>query len=286
MVRAVQLPEGVRHAKARIRPAYRKATRRSRSLPDFVILGAQKAGTTSLIRYLRSHPDVALEPGVGEVHFFDIHWPKGELFYRSHFPRTATLERSSNGSGVRALTGEKTPYYLFHPLVPARAAATIPDAKLIALLRNPSERAASHHKMNFNMGTETLSFGEAIQREGERIDERLQKIIDGTAPAGGGPVALYSYVGRGLYADQLDRWLQHYRRDQLLILRSEDLLTDPADTYGRVLEFLELDYVPAEFERHNAARKPYHVEPEVRARLDELFEEPNRRLAEEYGIIW
>jgi hypothetical protein len=284
MAPAVRLPDGIRDAKARIRPAYRRMTLRSRVLPDFVIIGAQKAGTTSLIRYLRSHPDVALEPGVGEVHFFDIHWSKGESYYRSHFRRASSLERSTGGK--RAITGEKTPYYLYHPLSPARAAATIPKARLIALLRNPSERAASHHKMNVNMGNEPLSLAEAIEAEPGRIDAAFQGIIDGTTPPGAGPVPLYSYVARGRYAEQLDRWLEHFPREQLLVLRSEDLLSDPEDTYARVLDFLDLDVVSTEFERHNAARKPYSVDAEVRVRLDELFDEPNRRLAAEYGISW
>lgn len=269
-----------------MRPAYRNATRGARALPDFVIIGAQKAGTTSLIRYLREHPDVLLEPGVGEVHFFDNHWDRGEDFYRSHFPRTSKLAHHRERTGRTTLTGEKTPYYLFHPLVPERCAKTVPDAKLIALLRNPSERAASHHKMNVNAGDETLSFAEAIDAEPGRIEPALRAIVEGTAPAGGGPANLYSYVARGRYAEQLDRWLQHYPRERLLVLRSEDLLTDPEATYDRVLAFLDLAPHRPAFTRYNAARKPYAVDPAVRDRLDALFAEPNRRLAEEYGISW
>jgi hypothetical protein len=281
-----QLPEGVRRAKARVRPLYRERTRRARTLPHFVIIGAQKAGTTSLIRYLRDHPDVLLEPGVGEVHFFDNHWERDELFYRSHFPRTSRLERHAQQTNRTTLTGEKTPYYLFHPLVPERAAKTIPDAKLIALLRNPAERAASHHKMNVNAGNETLPFADAIDAEDERVKPALQAIVEGRAPAGGGPANLYSYVARGRYAEQLDRWSQYYPREHLLVLRSEDLLTDPEQTYASVLQFLDLAPHHPEFVRYNAARKPYAVDPAVRDKLDALFAEPNRRLAAEYGITW
>jgi hypothetical protein len=281
-----ELPGGLRRAKARVRPAYRQATKGSRALPDFVIIGAQKAGTTSLIRYLREHPDVVLEPGVGEVHFFDNHWDKGELFYRSHFPREATLRRHRDRTGRVTVTGEKTPYYLFHPLVPERSAKTIPDAKLIALLREPIARAASHHKMNYNAGDETLSLAEAIEVEPDRIDGALQQIVAGTAPAGGGPANLYSYVARGRYAEQLDRWMQYYPRERLLVLRSEDLLTDPEPTYAKVLDFLSLAPHRPEFTRYNAARKPYAVDSVVHDTLEALFAEPNRGLAEQYGISW
>ena len=280
------LPDGLKRAKARVRPAYRQATSKGRSLPDFLIIGAQKAGTTSLYRYLREHPDVDVEPGVGEIHFFDNHWERGTDFYRSHFPRTAKMVRRGAETGRPVLTGEKTPYYLYHPLSPQRAVETVPDARLIVLLRNPSERAASQHKMNVNLGMEPLSFADAIAAEPERVDATFQAIIDGTAPSGGGPVAWYSYVGRGRYAEQLDRWLAHYPREQMLLLRSEDLLADPDRTYAATLDFLGLDAYEADFVRHNAARKPYHVDPEVRERLDRLFAEPNRDLEDRFGISW
>jgi Sulfotransferase domain len=281
-----QLPTGLKRAKAHVRPAVRKATSKWRSLPDFMIIGAQKAGTTSLYRYLRDHPDVLVEPGVGEIHYFDNHWDEGEAFFRSHFPRQAKIESQRTKTGKPVVTGEKTPYYLYHPLSPGRAAATVPAAKLIVLLRNPSERAASQHKMNFNMGLEPLSFAAAIDAEPQRIDATFQAIVEGAAPSGGGPVALYSYVGRGRYVEQLDRWLAHYRREQLLILRSEDLLTEPETTFATVLEFLGLDYQPVEFTRHNAARKPYAIDPAVRERLDVLFAEPNQELEERFGVSW
>ncbi len=281
-----RLPTGLKRAKAQVRPAVRKATSKWRSLPDFMIIGAQKAGTTSLYRYLRDHPGVLVEPGVGEIHYFDNHWDEGESYFRSHFPRRAKIDSLRAKTGHRIVTGEKTPYYLFHPLSPQRAAATVPAAKLIVLLRNPAERAASQHKMNFNMGLETLSFADAIDAEPRRVDATFQAIVDGTAPSGGGPVALYSYVGRGRYVEQIDRWLTHYPREQMLLLRSEDLLTDPETTFATALEFLGLEYQPVEFIRHNAARKPYAIEPEVRERLDALFAEPNKELDERFGIAW
>lgn len=280
------LPDGLKRAKARVRPAYRHLTRKGRSLPDFLIIGAQKAGTTSLYRYLREHPDVVVEPGVGEIHFFDNHWERGPDFYRSHFPLRAKVAQRAAATGHTVVTGEKTPYYLYHPLSPQRCAATVPEAKLIVLLRNPPERAASQHKMNVNMGLEPLSFADAIAAEPERVDATFRAMVEGTAPSGGGPVALHSYVGRGRYAEQLDRWLAHYPRERMLLLRSEDLLTDPDATYAQTLEFLDLVPYTADFVRHNAARKPYAIDPEVRTRLDALFAAPNRDLADRFGISW
>jgi hypothetical protein len=122
--RARRLPEPLRRAKAQIRPLYRRSTSARRGLPDFVILGAQKAGTTSLMRYLQSHPDVLCEPGVGEVHYFDIRWEHGEQHYRSYFPMQSKLDRHRSTTQRTTLTGEKTPAYLFHPLAPCSGSPT------------------------------------------------------------------------------------------------------------------------------------------------------------------
>lgn len=238
------------------------------------------------MRYLQSHPDVLVERGVGEVHYFDIGWEHGESHYRSFFPLQSRLDRHGNATARTTLTGEKTPYYLFHPLAPERAASTIPEAKLIAILRDPVERAASHHRMNVSMGVESLGLAEAIEIESAKVEPARQRIIDGGPPAGGYDASYFSYVSRGRYAEQLNAWLRHYARAQLLILRSEDLDQDPESTYSTTLEFLGLAPHRPEFVRHNAARRPYDISPEVKSRLEDLLREPNRLLAEEFGISW
>jgi hypothetical protein len=281
-----RLPETVRRATSQLRPRYRTLTAGRRSLPDFVIVGAQKAATTSLMRYLKQHPDIVVEPGVGEVHFFDNHWAKGEHYYRSFFPPVARMERRREQTERVTLTGEKTPYYLMHPLVPERAARTIPHARLVAILRNPVDRAAAHHQMNVETGVETLALLDAIAAEPERIDGALARMTDGTDPGVRGPVPLYSYAARGRYAEQLDRWLQWFARDQLLVIRSEDLARDPDATYDRVLTHLDLAPHRPAFTRHNVARHEYAIDPAARAALDERFRDPNRELVDRYGIDW
>ena len=251
-----------------------------------MIIGAQKAGTTSLMRYLQSHPDVVCEPGVGEVHFFDLRYAQGEAFYRSYFPRRAKLQHLRARTGRTTLTGEKTPYYLFHPLAAERAHAMIPQTKLIAILRDPVSRAASHHKMSVNMGVEDLDLAAAIAAEPARIVPSLRAIVENGPWQEWRPAGLYSYVARGRYAEQLDRWLTHYPREQLLVLRNEDLAQEPAATYAKTVEFLGLSPHRPEFVRHNQARAPYAIDPGARERLVELFREPNRRLEAEFGISW
>ena len=119
----------------------RRASADLRALPDFVIIGAQKAGTTSLWRYLVEHPQI-VGPTEKEIHFFDARFDRGARWYRARFPLRASLRR-----GAR-LTFEASPYYLAHPFVPARVRAMLPDAKLVVLLRDPVERAWSHYRDN------------------------------------------------------------------------------------------------------------------------------------------
>ena len=103
-----------------------------RRLPDFLIIGAQKCGTSSMFAYLNQHPQMKL-PDVKEIHFFDLNYSNGLDWYTSHFP-PASLSH-------RMVTGEASPYYLFHPHVPERVRLHCPDVKLVVMLRNPVDRA-------------------------------------------------------------------------------------------------------------------------------------------------
>ena len=260
------LPEPARKV---LRAAYRtygRATASARPLPDFVIVGAQKAGTTALYAYLRWHPDIT-GPSFKEVSFFDRHYAQGERWYRAHLP----IRR-------RALVGEASPSYLFHPLAPERVKRLIPNARLIALLRDPVERAFSHYQHEVALGREELSFEDAIDREEERMQGEVERMLRD-------PTYFshawwnYTYVSRGRYAEQLERWHAAFPREQLLVLLTDELAADTAGTYRRVLDFLgarphELDAYPRIFDRDYAEMKP-----ETRARLRGEFEEPNRRLA-------
>lgn len=273
---------------------FRVATGRVRILPSFLVIGAQRGGTTSLFAYLRAHPAVADaaggDPRLGnttkELHFFDTWYGEGLNWYRSFFPLLPTTELARlRGSNVVA--GESTPYYLYHPLAPQRAAKAIPDTKLIALLRDPIERAYSHYQLMRRINREDLSFEEAVAAE----DERLAKIGDSferaheteTGREGLFHHRHHSYLDRGLYAEQLERWYAHFPREQILVIRSEDMQADPRAIYSQVLDFLGLSaWSPGNFVRRNRA-KYAPIDPELRRSLEERFVEPNRRLAELLG---
>lgn len=195
-------------------------------MPDFVIIGAAKAGTTSLFRYLSSHPQVS-PPGRKELHYFDSDAePVGRLQYRAWFPFIDLRHRT--------LTFESTPGLLWLPQSPGRVRDAVPKAKLVALLREPVELAFSQYRMEVERGHEDLSFEDAIARE----EERLASLPEPREPRGVRHMAsrYYSYKARGRYVEQLARWFAVFPREQFLVLRSEDLFEDPAPSYRRVLE--------------------------------------------------
>jgi Sulfotransferase domain len=258
--------------------AYTRPTSGLRLLPDYLILGAQRAGTTSLHRYLIQHPAVRSLLWTKEVHFFDTNYSKGMAWYASHFPTRASGWLLRRRSGAHLVTGEASPYYLFHPLVPGRVAAHLPEVKLIALLRDPVQRAYSHYQHERSRGFETLGFDEAVAREPQRLAGEAERLL-----ADPGYVSFnhqhYSYLARGLYADQLAAWRAHFPTDRLLVLGSERFFADPAAALARVLAFLDLPtFTPEGYERHNACDYYGGMEQELRRRLAAHFQEPNERL--------
>lgn len=240
-------------------------------MPDFLILGAQKAGTTALYAYLRWHPSIT-GPSWKEVSFFDRHYRRGVAWYRGHFPLRA---------GGRVV-GEASPGYLFHPLAPERVRATVPRARLIVLLRDPVDRALSHYHHEVALGREPLSFEDALAAEPERTRGEEERMVRDPAYFSHAWWD-HSYAARGRYAEQLERWLAVFPREQLLVVTSDELAADTPAAYGRVLEFLgapahDLAAYPRVYEQSYGA-----MAAETRRRLAETFAEPNRRLYELLG---
>ena len=250
---------------------YGRATARWRPLPDFLVLGAQKAGTTALYAYLRWHPGIT-GPSWKEVSFFDRHWWRGVGWYRGQFPlRSGGL-----------IVGEASPSYLFHPLAPERARMLVPDARLIVLVRNPVDRAYSQYQHEVALGREPLSFEDALAAEDERTRGEVDRLV-------ADPRAFsrawwdHTYVARGRYAEQLERWLRVFPREQLLVVATEELGEAPGETYASILSFLgaaphTLGEYPRVFDRDYAP-----MAPGTRAALASTFAEPNRRLEELLG---
>jgi Sulfotransferase domain len=262
--------------------AYARPTAGLRLLPDYLIIGAQRAGTTSLHRYLIQHPGVRTTLRTKGVHFFDTAYGRGMSWYASRFPTKLTAWYVARRHGVELRTGEASPYYLFHPLVPDRVAEHLPQVKLIALLRDPVQRAYSHYQHEVARGFETLPFEEAIEAEPARLAGEAEHMAADPAYRSF-EHQHHSYLARGCYAEQLDRWRARFDDRQLLVLSSERFFAEPEPTFARVLEFLELPaFSPAAWEKHNA-HDYRQMGGEVRGRLVEHYREPNRRLYESLG---
>ncbi len=271
-------PEGA-PAKARAQAlsairTFGKATSTRRATPDYLVIGTKRGGTTSMARWLLDHPDVASLFPARETrkgtYFFDVNFDKGEAWYRSHFPTEAALEKQSEKTGRRTIVGEATPYYLHHPHAPIRARRIAPDTKVIALLRDPVDRAFSHWMERSRNGVETLDFAEAIAAETDRLDGEEAKMLADPSYTSFAHQH-FSYVDQGRYARGVARWMKTFPSDQLMVLRSEDLYEDPATIYGGVLDFLGMPaHSPSAFTAWNNKPKP-EFDPGLRAELRELL---------------
>lgn len=175
-------------------------------LPDLVVIGAPKAGTTSLARWLSDHPDVRMS-ATKELEFFDLYFDRGLDWYAEQLP--------PGGPGL--VVGEATPTYLGHPLAPTRAAQSLPAARFVAVLREPVSRAWSNYWFFCQLGLERRSWASAVRAERK----------------GRGP----DYLGRGRYAEQVARWDAVVDPDRLLLLLFDDLVADPAGVFARVCRF-------------------------------------------------
>lgn len=268
--------KGAARSLVRLRIASTRILGRLHVLPEFLIIGAQRAGTTSLFNYIVQHPAVA-PPTKKEVHYFDLRYQLGSGWYRSHFPLRASRWRLERRAGLRMLSGEASPYYLFHPQVPARVSKLLPRVKSIVLLRNPVERAYSHYKHELELGMEHLDFAEAIEAESARLGDDMGKLMKDERYYSRAHQH-FTYLARGRYVEQLEHWAKWFDSDQLMIVCSEEFFADPERRYREVLAFLELPaWSPGSYDVYNATPSP-EMDPSARVRLQEYFQPHNERL--------
>ena len=239
-------------------------------LPNCLILGAQKRGTSSLFNDLLQHPDV-LGSSRKQVHYFDRHYGYGLDWYRSFFPAPPDGE-------TRRIRLEATPYYLYHPAVPGRVLATLPDARFIVLLRDPVERAYSHYLHSRERGFEPLGLTEALDAEDGRLAGEEDRLLAGQRYTSYAHQH-QSYQDRGLYARQLARWLALFSADRFLFLKSEEFFNDPETTIARLLDFLGVRPWPGlEPSALNVNEGNSALPQPVRERLLEFYRPANREL--------
>jgi Sulfotransferase domain len=270
-----------------LKKLYRAATNPIRLLPDFIIIGTQRGGTTSLYSYLVEHPGIGAA-SIKEVHYFDTpHYKQGLAWYQAHFPSLLEKYYAQHVHKLDFMTGEASPYYLFHPHVPRRVANVLPEVKLIVMLRNPVDRAYSHYHHERAGGHEHLAtFEEAIEQEERRLAGELDKMQADEFYASY-PFRHFSYLARGIYIDQLQRWLSFFPREQVLILKSEDFYANPAGVFQQTLAFLNVstpvqNSQKQEFKQYNLTTPP-SMDAATRAGLLAYFAPYNAHLYEFLG---
>ena len=280
--RAQGAPEGRPAAEAAAEAAGRAsagaaAGAQTGALPDFVVIGAAKCGTTSFYDLLSRHPYV--EPALEkELHYFTKNFDKGIEWYRSQLP-----PHRLNG-GRRSITGEATASYLFHPSVPERMAEVVPQARLIVLLRNPVDRAYSHYQYEVRTLRETRSFEEAIEAEKEwLLDKEDEPTLQ--QPRTNVDPPRFEYLRWGTYVDHLLRWSKFFNGEQLLVLKSEDFYDHTLETLKLTQDFLHLPHWQPEPSMLSKPQNTYpKMSPVVRQRLEDFFEPYNQRLYEYLGV--
>ncbi len=280
------VPEQAKNtAKGAIR-RYGALTANWRPLPDFLILGTKRGGSTSAWRYLIQHPQVmpmvTRWEHLKSPHYFYWHYDKGQEWYRGHFPSVAARTAAERRIGKHVITGESSPYYLFDPRVPYRVAHDLPDSRFIVLLRDPVKRAYSHYWERVDNGVEPLPFEQALAAEPERVDGEWERML-------ADPYYYsrrhdwYTYRERGVYAPQLRRWFEAVGRDRVLVLVSEDMYADEQAVMGRMADFLGIDQVPVPDTTQHNYRPSEPMAPDVQAELREYYRAHNAELAELLG---
>ena len=268
---------------------YGEKTSDRRPLPDFLIIGTKRGGTTSLWRYLIQHPLVPrLFPAwnTKTSHYFEENYGRGEAWYRSHFPtarQREALSRRHGGGPVKA--GEAAPLYMFHPLAASRVAALMPSVRIVVLLRNPVERAYSHWKERRGEGVEPLSFREALAAEPERTaGERERLIADPTYVSTA--YDWYTYRQRGCYLEHLEPWLSLFDPGQLLIMPSETFYRSPASSFADICSFIGLPpHGLPSYDVHND-RPSRGMDDDIRAELTAYYRPHNQALESRLGMTF
>jgi hypothetical protein len=263
---------------------YTVPTNRLRPLPEFLIIGAQRCGTTSLYKYLAEHPQFrSATLRTKGVHFFDTRYEKGLAWYRAHFPTSMYRATFKARHGVDLITGEASPYYLYHPHVPYRIAKHVPQAKLIVMLRDPIERTYSQWQHELSRGfDDAATFEEALDREPVRLAGELER-MNADPDYKSFSHQHHSYVNRSLYGDQLDVYRSLFPAAQIHVIKAEDFFGDPGVEYAKVLQFLGLpSHDLGEYKKHNGYKRTPMADA-TRKRLVEQFADSNQRLVEMLG---
>ena len=242
-------------------------TASSRVLPNFIIAGTVRSGTTSLYNYICNHPSV-LPAAYDEIGFFDSNFQLGTMWYQSMFPTKKQMELVQEKTNF-CLTGEDTPFYFWNKDAIKRISELIPNCKIIMIFRNPVDRAYSNYQLGKRENKEDLSFEKTIEIE-KQIINKGTKNLNFSEPR--------TYLIKSLYSLQLKNWLTSFSKDQLYFLSTEQLSSKPNETMSGIFNFLGLPrYTLSEFKKEKKAIYP-EMNISTRNDLLEFFKPYNNEL--------
>jgi len=256
-------------------PKFRALPAQLTSLPDFIIIGGMKCGTTSLYDFITRHPGI-LPAKKKEIHFFDEHYLWGKSWYASNFPLLLDKKNLEIELQHRVLTGEATPNYMIFPFVPKRIKNLIPTVKLIAILRNPVDRTYSHYQHAIKKNHENLSLEDSIKIEEKRLDSEKEKIFDQKYKPY--HYRYHTYLHKGHYEELLKNWYNEFPKDQILIVDSDKLKKNPKIVLNDIFTFLNLpSFIQINYNNLLVGKYP-EMNPSTRNWLIEYFKPHNQKL--------
>jgi hypothetical protein len=264
-----KLPTGAVTAIRQVMLLWGMATARFRLAPMFIVVGAQRSGTTTLYRLLEEHPNLVrptLSKGTG---FFDDNYAKGLRWYIAHFP-LRVLARLRVGRGQPVHTFELSGYYLLHPLSGQRIARDLPGVKIVVVVRDPVERAYSAHAHEVARGFEDEDFARAVELEAERTEGERERLIADPAYTSYHH-RHHSYLARSRYAEQIQVMVEAVGRDRVHIMEADRFFAEPQAEFDELQAWLGLPrWRPPMVDRWN--QRPREPLPEgVRERLVDYF---------------
>ena len=244
-----------------------------RVLPDFIIIGSMKCGTTSLYYDICEHP-CASPAAYDEIGFFDSNFHLGLNWYRSMFPTKRQIEGVRRKEGV-AITGEDTPFYFWNPVAAKRIQKLLPNIKLITILRNPIDRAYSEYQDWSSRESNPPSFETVIENEINLQREYPRLITEGNFEVFN---QKNSYLLKGVYVDQLKIWAELFPKKQILTLSTENLNSEPTAVLKSVFKYLNLPDYKIKNLQHKKQKKYAPMNPQTRKLLIEFFRPHNESL--------
>ena len=224
---------------------FRNSTSTFRVLPDFIIIGSGRAGTTALYTYLIQHPSIFSastenNESVADLHFFEYMISDKISWYKSHFPTKFTKNYYKFKSKNNFVTGEYTSTYMYNKNVPKRISKLLPNVKLIIILRNPVDKAYSTYSQQYSFNEFSSSFEETIHAEFKRMELcKLQPELYTKNPDFDSNV-ITNIIRHGIYSEYLEKWIKFFPKDQILIIDSDDLKNSTQETVNQVFNFLNV----------------------------------------------